>query len=183
MSIFLSHFLQVGKVKLYYMLLYNLHLHPTFCFRELSVWNSRAMLHPSQGSSNFFHSLILCLVKAEYHNYDWIFSWKFLERSNILREFLSIENGSLKINSKARSLHLCLETGNLNLIHVDDKIISLKKCYKETYLQNRNRLTNLENKFMVTEGERRSGEELGVLVKVLEKLGDYLFYVHTTTYK
>ena len=131
MSIFLSHFLQVGKVKLYYVLLYNLRLHPTFCFRELTVWSNRAMLHPFQGSSNFFHSLILCLVKAEYHNYDWVFSWKFLERSNILREFLSIENGSLKINSKAHSLHLYLETGNLNLINVDDKIISLKNDTKK----------------------------------------------------
>ena len=122
MSIFLSHFLQVGKVKLYYMLLYNLRLHPTFCFRELTVWSNRAMLHPFQGSSNFFHSLILCLVKAEYHNYDWVFSWKLLERSNILREFLSIENGSF---------HLYLETGNLNLINVDDKIISLKNDTKK----------------------------------------------------
>jgi len=36
---------------------------------------------------------------------------------------------------------------------------------------------------MVTKGERLGGGELGVLVKVLEKLGDYLFYIHTTTYK
>ena len=31
---------------------------------------------------------------------------------------------------------------------------NLKKWYKWTYLQNRNRLTDLENKFMVTKGER-----------------------------
>ena len=153
MSIFLSHFLQVGKVKLYYMLLYNLRLHPTFCFRELTVWSNRAMLHPFQGSSNFFHSLILCLVKAEYHNYDWVFSWKFLERSNILREFLSIENGSLKINSKAHSLHLYLETGNLNLINVDDKIISLKNDTKKLIYKIETDLQT-ENKFMVIKGER-----------------------------
>ena len=30
----------------------------------------------------------------------------------------------------------------------------LKKWYKWTYLQNRNRLTDIENKSMVTEGER-----------------------------
>ena len=32
----------------------------------------------------------------------------------------------------------------------------LKRWYKWTYLQNRNRLTDLENKFMVTKGERES---------------------------
>ena len=31
---------------------------------------------------------------------------------------------------------------------------SEKKWYKWTYLQSRNRLTDLENKFMVTNGER-----------------------------
>ena len=30
---------------------------------------------------------------------------------------------------------------------------NLKKGYKWTYLQNRNRVTDIENKFMVTEGE------------------------------
>ena len=30
---------------------------------------------------------------------------------------------------------------------------NLKKWHKCTYLQNRNRLTNIENKFMVTKGE------------------------------
>ena len=33
-------------------------------------------------------------------------------------------------------------------------ICNLKRCYKWTYLQNRNRLTDIENKFMVTKGER-----------------------------
>ena len=33
-----------------------------------------------------------------------------------------------------------------------------KKKYKRTYLQNRNRLTDTENKFMVTKGERWWGE-------------------------
>ena len=35
---------------------------------------------------------------------------------------------------------------------------NLKKLYKLTYLQNRNRLTDFENKFMVTKGESCSGE-------------------------
>ena len=30
---------------------------------------------------------------------------------------------------------------------------NLKKCYKCTYLQNRNSVTNVENKLMVTRGE------------------------------
>ena len=34
---------------------------------------------------------------------------------------------------------------------------SLKKWYKWTYLQNRNRLTDIENKLMVTKGERWGG--------------------------
>ena len=33
----------------------------------------------------------------------------------------------------------------------------LKKWYKRTDLQNRNRLTDFENKFMVTKGERWAG--------------------------
>ena len=35
-----------------------------------------------------------------------------------------------------------------------------KKWYKWTYLQNRNRLTDIENKFIITKGDGR--EELGV---------------------
>ena len=38
----------------------------------------------------------------------------------------------------------------------------LKKWYKWTYLQNRNRLTNIENKFMATKGERWRSNKLGV---------------------
>ena len=34
---------------------------------------------------------------------------------------------------------------------------NLKKWYKWTYLQNRNRLADLENKLMVTKGERLGG--------------------------
>ena len=40
----------------------------------------------------------------------------------------------------------------------------LKKWYKRTYLQNRNRLTDTENKLTVTKGERGEGVnwELGI---------------------
>ena len=41
---------------------------------------------------------------------------------------------------------------------------NLKKWYKWSYLQNRNGLTDIENKLMVTKGERGSGgkDKLGV---------------------
>ena len=37
-----------------------------------------------------------------------------------------------------------------------------KIWYKRTYLQNRNRLTDIENKLMVTKGERAGRDKLGV---------------------
>ena len=36
--------------------------------------------------------------------------------------------------------------------------IKKKKRYKWSYLQNRNRLTDIENKFMVTKGDSDGGE-------------------------
>ena len=39
---------------------------------------------------------------------------------------------------------------------------NLKEWYKSTYLQNRNRLTDIENKFMVTKGEVVGRDKLGV---------------------
>ena len=36
--------------------------------------------------------------------------------------------------------------------------VEYKKWYKWTYLQNRNRLTDIENKFMVTKGDSDGGE-------------------------
>ena len=39
---------------------------------------------------------------------------------------------------------------------------NLKKWYKWTYLQNRNRPTDIENKHTVTKGERRGRDKLGV---------------------
>jgi len=36
-------------------------------------------------------------------------------------------------------------------------IVESKKWYKRTYSQNRNRLTDLENKLMITKGERVAG--------------------------
>ena len=37
-----------------------------------------------------------------------------------------------------------------------------KKWYKWIYLQNRNRLTEIENKLMVTKGEREERDKLGI---------------------
>ena len=42
-----------------------------------------------------------------------------------------------------------------------------------TYLQNRNRVTDVENKFMVTKGERGGRD----------KLGDWDWHMHTIIYK
>ena len=47
----------------------------------------------------------------------------------------------------------------------------LKRC-NWTYLQNKNRVTDVENKFMVTSGER-----------VVEGLGDWGWHMHTAIYK
>ena len=41
-------------------------------------------------------------------------------------------------------------------------IWNLKKVYKWTYLQNRNRPTDIENKFMVTKSESMGRDKLGV---------------------
>ena len=49
---------------------------------------------------------------------------------------------------------------------------NLKKWYKWTYLQNRNRVTDVENKLMVTS----SWVEM-------DKLGDWDWHIHTTIYK
>ena len=46
------------------------------------------------------------------------------------------------------------------------------KWYKWTYLQNRNRLTDLENEFMVNTGEAGGRERLGVWVDVYTLLGE-----------
>ena len=50
---------------------------------------------------------------------------------------------------------------------------NLKKWYKWTYLQNRNRLTGIENKLMVTKGERGGRDKLGV----------WDLQIHTIIYK
>ena len=50
---------------------------------------------------------------------------------------------------------------------------NLKQWYKRTYLQNRNRVTDVKNKLMVTKGERWGRD----------KLGDWEWHIHTTIYK
>ena len=37
-----------------------------------------------------------------------------------------------------------------------------KKCYKSTYIQSRNRPTDIENKLMVAKGERWGRDKIGV---------------------
>ena len=51
---------------------------------------------------------------------------------------------------------------------------NLKKWYKWTYLQNRNGLTDLENKPMVTKGEKWGGRA---------KLGVWDWHIHTIIFK
>ena len=50
---------------------------------------------------------------------------------------------------------------------------NLKIRYKWTYLQNTNRITDVENKLMATKGERG----------VRNELGDWDWHIHTTIYK
>ena len=52
-------------------------------------------------------------------------------------------------------------------------IWNLKKWYKWTYLQNRHRVKVVQNKLMVTKGER----------SWRDKLGDSDWHIHSTTYK
>ena len=46
---------------------------------------------------------------------------------------------------------------------------SKKKWYKRTYLQNRNKVTDIENKLMVTRGEKegRINWEIGIDIYIL----------------
>ena len=50
---------------------------------------------------------------------------------------------------------------------------NLKKYVHLTYLQNRNGVTDVENKLMVTKGEKGGRN----------KLGDWDWHIHTTIYK
>ena len=50
---------------------------------------------------------------------------------------------------------------------------NLEKWYKWTYLQNRNRVTDVKNKLMVTKGERGGGN----------KLRDWDWHIYITIYK
>ena len=51
---------------------------------------------------------------------------------------------------------------------------NLNKWYKWTYLQNRNRVTDVENKLMVYQGEKGRGRD---------KSGNWDWHIHTTIYK
>ena len=50
---------------------------------------------------------------------------------------------------------------------------NLKKSYKLTYLQNRGRLINIENKLMVTKGKKWRRDKLGIWEQ----------HIHITIYK
>ena len=52
---------------------------------------------------------------------------------------------------------------------------NLKKWYKWAYLQDRNRLTDIENKLMVTKGDSGGRGE--------DKLGVWYSHIHTTIHK
>ena len=64
-------------------------------------------------------------------------------------------------------------------ISYDDPYMgNLKKWYKWIYLQNRNRLTDLENKLMVTKEERCQQSDGG-----RDKLGVWDWHIYTTIFK
>ena len=56
-----------------------------------------------------------------------------------------------------------------------------KKWYKWTYLQNRNRLTDLESELMVTQGGGGGG--WGRVVRERDGLGVWDWYVHSAIFK
>ena len=49
---------------------------------------------------------------------------------------------------------------NKTEIKINKYYVESKKWYKWTYLQNRNRVTNVENKCMVTKGKQGGGGEI-----------------------
>ena len=59
---------------------------------------------------------------------------------------------------------------------------TLKKGYKQTYLQNKNRITDVEKKLMVTSGERRRRDKLEIGINIYTLLGiniyTYITYIH-----
>ena len=59
-------------------------------------------------------------------------------------------------------------------ISYDITYVESKIWYKWTYLQNRNRFTDIEDKFMVTKGEKGWGRD---------KLGVWDYQIQTTVYK
>ena len=54
------------------------------------------------------------------------------------------------------------EKDNYHMISLIYGIIKMEQNFFLTYLKNRNRLTDIKNKFMVTKGENRGRDKLGV---------------------
>ena len=69
-----------------------------------------------------------------------------------------------KLSIESPKLSSFFETNAWYCLFVESKT----KWYKWTYSQNRNRVTDVENKFMVTKGEEGR-----------DKLGDLDLYIHT----
>ena len=71
---------------------------------------------------------------------------------------------------------------------IDDLHVESKICHKGTYLQNRNRLTDMENRFVVAKGEEeRSGMdcEFGISrceLLLLEWIGNNILLYNTGNY-
>ena len=61
-----------------------------------------------------------------------------------------------------RDYHTKLSKLDKDKYYMISLICGCKKLYKWTYLQNRNRLTNIGNKLMVTRGERERRDKPGV---------------------
>ena len=58
---------------------------------------------------------------------------------------------------RPRDYHMKWSKPDRQISYVITYMWNLKKWYKWTYLQNRNRLTDIENKLMVTKGGRGEG--------------------------
>ena len=98
-----------------------------------------------------------------------------------------IHNGILLSHKKEQNSAICRDVGGPRDCHTEwskserEKQISdnitymwnLEKRYGWTYLQNRNRVTDVENKFMVTKGGRGDWDEWG----------DWDWHIYTTMYK
>ena len=111
-----------------------------------------------------------------------------IDRRMNKEDLVHIYNGILLSHKKERNWVICWDVHRSRDCHTEwskserEKQISyinaymwnLKKWYEWTYLQDRNRLTDIENKLMDTKGERGRGRD---------KLGVWDEQIYTTIYK